>query len=100
MRRKGGSRRKTRGKLKKHVRDKGKLSVGKYFQKFEAGERVALVPEPSIQKGLYFRRYIGKTGIVIGKEGVNYRVLIKDNNKEKVIVTPPIHLKDLNVKAR
>ena len=48
--RNGGFRRKTRSKLKKHFRDKGKLSIRKFLQTFQAGERAILSAEPSIKK--------------------------------------------------
>jgi len=35
----------------------------------------------------------GRTGIVIGKRGRSYIVNIKDFNKEKTFIVPPIHLK-------
>lgn len=89
----GGARRKTRKKLRKNVRTKGKISLKRYFQKFKDGDRVYLVAEPSIQKGMYFRRFHGKAGKIAGKQGSNYYVQIKDGNKTKKILTHPTHLK-------
>jgi len=91
----GTSRRKTRHKLKKSLRQRGKLSLTKYFQTFETGEKVCLSIEPSIQKGVYFPRFFGKTGIVQKKTGTCYEVQIKDFNKKKTIIAHPVHLKRL-----
>jgi len=46
----------------------------------------------SIQNGMYFPRFHGKTGTIIGKQGNCYKVLIKDIGKEKTILIHPIHL--------
>jgi len=91
--RKGGLRRKTRDILKKHYKTKGKVSLTKYFQKFNDGDKVVLKAEPGVQKGMYYKRYHGKEGIVMGKQGNCYQVLIKDFRMDKMIIVHPIHLK-------
>ena len=89
----GGFRRKTRSKLKKNVRRKGKISLSKYFQIFKKDEGVRLNAEPAVQKGMYFPRFHNKAGVVKGKKGRCYEVLIKDGKKEKLLIVHPIHLK-------
>lgn len=94
--RKGGFRRKTRFKLQKSINDKGKLSLTRYFQKFEAGDKCLLKAEPSVQKGMYFPRFHGKNGIIKGQKGNCYNVIIKDGNKQKVLIVHPVHLKKMD----
>ena len=65
----GGSRRKSRHKLAKNVRDKGKIKLLRYFQKFKDGDRVCLVAEPSVHIGFYHARFHGKPGVVMAKRG-------------------------------
>ena len=89
----GGFRRKTRYKLQKNIRQKGKISLQKYFQEFKEGERCVLKAEPAIQKGMYFPRFHGKSGIVKSKRGNCYEVVIKDGKLEKIIIVHPVHLK-------
>lgn len=89
----GTFRRKSRHKLAKNVRSKGKISLTRFFQKFESGERVVLKADPAVQKGLYFPRFHGKLGIVKGKKGRCYEVAIKDFRKEKTVIVHPVHLK-------
>ena len=91
--RRGGFRRKTRSKLRKQVKTRGKISIRKYFQGFKAGERVVLAAEPAVQKGMYFPRFHGRSGIILKKQGNCYAVSFKDGNKEKVVITHPVHLK-------
>jgi len=93
MQRVGGFRRKTRRKLSKKVRQKGKFSLRRFFQRLSEGDRVYLVAEPSVQKGMYFPRFHGKSGIIDGKQGSNYFVKIKDGSKEKRVLVHPVHLK-------
>ena len=89
----GGLRRKTRYKLKKSNRTKGKIGITRYFQVFGIGDRVYLGAEPAVQKGMYYPRFIGKTGIVRGKRGNCYEVSINDIGKEKTLIIHPVHLK-------
>jgi len=88
----GGARRKTRGKFSKSVRQKGKFSVNKFFQDFNDGEQVVLKAESSYQRGMYFRRFHGKSGIVKGKQGKCYQISIKDRTKAKTLIVHPVHL--------
>ncbi|RMD67357.1 50S ribosomal protein L21e, partial [Candidatus Pacearchaeota archaeon] len=76
----------------KAPRQKGKFSFSRYFQKFKEGDRVAVVRDLTFPFA-YPRRLQGKTGVVIGKRGKAYCLLIKDLNKEKKYCIEPIHLK-------
>lgn len=93
VKRLGGIRRKTRYKLKKERRYKGKISITKYFQSFNVGDRIYLSAEPAVQKGMYHPRFMGKAGTIKGKRGRCYEVTIKDFNKEKTLIVHPVHLK-------
>ncbi|MBW2976008.1 50S ribosomal protein L21e [Candidatus Woesearchaeota archaeon] len=89
----GGPRKRSRYKLNKGRREKGKISISRFMQTFKAGQRVHLSIEPSLHKGAYHSRFIGKTGVVRGSRGKCYEVAIKDNGKEKLLVIHPAHLK-------
>ncbi len=95
MNRIGGARRKTRQKLTKASKNKGKISIRSYLRIFKEGDRVQLAAEPSVQKGTYYLRYYGKKGIIKSKAGRLYNVIIKDKNVEKTILVHPVHLKRL-----
>jgi len=90
----GGSyRRRTRKLMKKHARTQGKISLRNYFSKYNKGDKVALVAEPAVQKGIFHLRFYGKHGIVQGMQGKCYLVKIKDGGKSKIMLTHPVHLK-------
>ena len=90
--RQGGFRRKTRHKMQKSVRQKGKISFRRFFQELNEGDKVKLLAEPAYQKGLYFPRFHGKIGTVKAKKGTCYDVAIKDARKEKTLIVHPVHL--------
>jgi large subunit ribosomal protein L21e len=92
-RNKGTIRTKSRYKLKKEVRRRGKISMSAYFQSFNIGDKVHLVAEPSIQKGMYFVRFMGRVGEITGKSGKCYKIKITDGGKEKTLISHPVHLK-------
>ena len=94
----GGTRRKSRHKLSKNYKSKGKITPTKYLQTFEKGEKVVLKAEPAVQKGLYELRFHGEVGDIIGQRGNSYLVKIKDGNKEKTLIVNPVHLKPLKTK--
>lgn len=89
----GGTRRKSRDKLKKDIRRKGKISFSAYFQAYNIGDRVNLFLEPSVHEGMFHARFHMKSGVVKGKRGFSYEVSINDKGKEKMLIIHPIHLR-------
>lgn len=87
-----GTRTKTRNVLKKRARARGLSPITKSFQTFESGEKVNIVIDPSVHKGMPFSRFHGLTGVVIGPRGVAYEVSVKSGNKTKTVVARPEHL--------
>jgi len=88
-----GPRKKTRYKLKKALRKRGIPPVTSVIQTFEIGERVHIVCEPSIQKGMPHRRFHGKTGTVLGQRGRAWMLQIQDGDARKVVIARSQHLK-------
>ena len=93
----GRFRRKTRSKLKKDLKQKGKISISNYLHEFKINDKVLLKAEPAVQNGMYFTRFHGKRGIIIGKQGDCYKIKIKDFKKEKTVVVHPVHLRKWQV---
>ena len=93
VKRLGGARRKSRYKLKKETKDRGKFSLRRYFQKLNVNDKVALVMEPNIHKGTYNLRFHGQIGVVTGQRGSCYNVRIMNGNKEKTLIVHPVHLR-------
>jgi large subunit ribosomal protein L21e len=88
-----GPRKKTRYKFKKNLRQRGLPPVTSLIQEFETGQKVHVVCESSIQKGMPHRRFHGKTGTVIGRRGRAWVLAVRDGNAQKVVIARPQHLK-------
>lgn len=86
-----GARSKTRTLLARRNREK--TSVNKRLEEFKIGSRVVIKEDSSEVKGRPFKRFYGRSGIIIDKRGRSYIVKVKDINKEKVIIASPVHLK-------
>lgn len=82
---------------RKPIREKGKFSLSRYFQKFKAGDSVAVVRNLGFPLA-YSKRTQGRTGKVIEKRGSAYYVEIKDLNKPKRYIIKPIHLRKIEEK--
>ena len=59
-----GYRHGTRNKYSKDYRTKGLPGVATYLTNFKRGDYVDIVAEPSVQKGLPYSFYHGRTGVV------------------------------------
>jgi large subunit ribosomal protein L21e len=88
----GGFRRKTRKKLSKEQKNKGKIGVKRYFQEFKQGDYAAIRIEPSVKEGMPRPDFQGKTGKIVGKQGKCYFLLINDLGKLKRVLVHPVHL--------
>ena len=95
VQRKGGNRRGTRQLMRKRQGTHGKFSLRRYLQILKEGDKVALVAESSIHKGLYYKRFHGKIAKVIAKKGFCYEVQFKDGNKSKTLIVHPVHLRKI-----
>ncbi len=89
-----GYRHRTRKMLKKHIREKGAVPpLSLLMKEYKLGEKVHIVINPAIHKGMPHRRYHGKTGEIVGKRGKAYVVKIFLGNKEKTLFIRPEHLR-------
>lgn len=88
-----GPRRKTRSLLRKRVREK--TPITRFLQDLKPGSRVVITPEPSSHKGMPFKRFFGKTGVVMEKRGESYIIKIKNGGKEKTVISRPEHLRSM-----
>lgn len=92
VRRLDGARKRSRYKMKKNQKTKGKISVTRFFQEFKEGEKAILKAEPAYQRGMYPLKFHGATGTITGRKGNCYELGIKDG-KAKTLVVHPVHLK-------
>ncbi len=93
VRRTSGPRRRTRKKLKKHVRRKGLPPISKLLVDYDVGDKVDIIIDPSVHKGMPYRRFYGRTAEVIGKRGQAYILKVRDGNGYKTVFSRPEHIR-------
>ncbi len=87
-----GYRQASRNKLRKDARDKGMPTVNRVLKVFNVGDLVTVRLEPSTHKGMPHHRYQGKIGKITGTRGSAYLIALKDGDKDKLIISRPVHL--------
>ncbi len=87
-----GTRRKSRYKLKKTVREKGLSPISRAIQDFAGGDMVNIDLDPSIHAGMPHPKFHGKTGKVLGQRGRAYIVEVRDGGLMKEVIVLPEHL--------
>ena len=84
---------KTRQKFRRSPRQRGLSPITRSFQKFEAGERVLILIDSSVQKGWPHHRFHGMTGTVAAKRGRAYVVDVRFGGRTKQAIALPEHLR-------
>ena len=79
---------------RKEKSEKGRPRLSKVFQKFEPGDKVALVRDFGV-KSKFPKRFHGRTGIIEGRMGKALVVKFLNGKSYKKIVVRPVHLKKL-----
>ncbi len=62
------------------------------LRQYEAGDRVLVRLDSSIHKGMPHTRFHGKVGIVEGRRGDSYIVMMTQGKATKQIIARPEHL--------
>lgn len=88
-----GSRSKTRHKLSKHPRTRGKPPVTHSLRDYPLGTKVAITINSSVQKGMPHPRFQGLTGNVVERRGDAFIIELYSKNKQKTIISRPEHLR-------
>ena len=81
-------------RIKKRVREKGKLRLSEYFRKFGDGDKISVVTNTGVRAS-FPRRIRGMSGNVVGSRGKFKLIEIKDGNKLKTFIIHPVHLRKL-----
>ena len=93
-----GYRSKSRGKLTKHVRERGLSPVSRVIQEFGLGVKVTIILDPGVVKGQPHPRYHGRIGVVKERRGRAYVVEIRDGGSIKKVISRPEHLRAVGAK--
>lgn len=88
-----GYRAKTRAKI---TGSKNRPTVTQLLRTYTEGDKVQIVINGTIHKGMPFRRFHGLTGTVLGMQGRAVRVAVKQGSQDCELVVSPIHLKEIH----
>jgi large subunit ribosomal protein L21e len=93
MRKSKGYRRRTRHLLSRDIREKGIRPLDYLLRDFNEGDVVDIIADSSEQKGMPHRRYHGRTGKIIRKQGQAFVVAINQGRAVKQIIVNKEHLR-------
>ena len=79
--------------MRRKPREHGKLGLSKLLHEYQRGDKVVVMIDPSIQKGMPHHRYQGKVGVVVAKRGRAYEVYVTQGHSMREIIVRPEHLK-------
>jgi len=82
----------TRKLFTKSPRKRGLQPLGRLLTKYKVGDQVVVKIDSAIQKGMPYRRYHGKFGVISEVRGRAYVIKIKDGNAVKDIIARPEHV--------
>jgi len=91
-RRATGFRHKSRTLLTRNPRERGKTTLAKILHGYEAGEKVVVKIDSSVQRGIPHRRFQGRVGVIVSKRGRSYVVHVPQGDATKEIIVRPEHL--------
>ena len=95
-----GFRHRTRKLLRKHIRERGAVPpLSLLMYEYKPGDKVYIIINPSVMKGMPHRRYHGKVGTVVGKRGKAYIVQVRVGSKVKTLFVRPEHLRPVPPEA-
>ncbi|MBP1449774.1 MAG: 50S ribosomal protein L21e [Thermoproteus sp.] len=80
-----GYRYKSRKLLSKKPRERGIRGLSRLLYEYKEGDKVVIDVDPTFIKTAPHRRYQGKVGVVVGKQGDAY--IVKVGRKTKIVTT-------------
>lgn len=92
MKRSKGYRSRTRSLLRKKPRERGKIGLSRILRVYHPGEKVTVLIDSSVHKGMPHRRYHGRVGVIHAKRGKSYVVHIEMGSQTKQIIVRPEHI--------
>ncbi len=98
MRHSKGPRSRTRKLLSKRCKERGLPPMSAILYQYGIGEKVVIKIDPSIHKGMPYKRFHGKVGEIIEKRGKAYVILVRDGGKYKKIIARPEHIRPMGIK--
>lgn len=86
---------KTRQLLKRELGSRSGSRPDIYIREYNPGDRVLIITDPSVHKGVPHKRFHGKVATVVGKRGRAYEVTVMLGDKLKKLTLLPDHLRSI-----
>ena len=100
MKRSKGYRNRNRTLLRRKPRDRGKIALGRLLINYQPGQRVRILVNPAVQKGMPHRRYHGRVGAIAEKRGRAYVIEVAAGGKQpRQIIARPEHIEPVEETA-
>ncbi len=100
MKRSKGYRNRNRTLLRRKPRDRGKIALGSLLINYQQGQRVMILINPAVQKGMPHRRYHGRVGSIAEKRGRAYVIEVAAGGRlPRQIIARPEHIKPVEETA-
>ena len=93
MSKSNGLHRRTRSVLRKPRRERGRQPLGKLLHEYITGDKVVIMIDSSVHKGMPHPRYHGRVGTIVNKRGRAYVVELLAGKKVKSLIVRPEHIK-------
>ncbi len=88
-----GFRSRTRNLMSKKIRNKGLNSLSAVLIDYKEGDRVNIVIDSAVHKGMPHKRYHGRTGVISGQRGRAYLVDVSIGKAMRTLIIRPEHLR-------
>ena len=88
-----GYRARTRALMSKNVRTRGMAPLSSILTEYDVGQRVNIVINPSVHKGMPHRRYQGRTGVISSKRGRAVIVDVPFGKAMRTLIVRPEHIR-------
>ena len=100
MKRSKGYRNRNRTIMRRKPRDRGKIALGRLLINYQPGQKVRIMVNPAVQKGMPHRRYHGRVGAIAEKRGRAYVIEISSGSKiPRQIIARPEHIEPVEENA-
>jgi large subunit ribosomal protein L21e len=92
VRRSKGYRSRTRTLFRKKTRERGKVGLSRLLKTYNPGDKVTIMIDSSVHKGMPHRRYHGRVGIVKARRGRSYIIEVAEGRQTRTLIARPEHI--------
>ena len=91
-----GLRSRTRSLMSKSPKDRGLRPLGYLFRDYKNGEKVIIIIDPAVHRGMPYKRFQGAIGEVLERRGRAYVVKVTEGGKAKKVIARPEHIRPVS----